>query len=414
MPMRFLIKKLPLIILIALVLVAFLVVLPFSSGIMQAVKHRFAAVSHTIVTAQSHDSAVPASQSTSSAGALGALISRDVPAFASSATYPALNANDQSYDTSWRSSGAPAWLTYDLSSVPAAKRGKVLVAWYNGSGNYNHTLIKYPAYNLPQDYTLDVNAAAGGGSAPANGWVTLVTVKGNHYHSRQHIVTMTGYNWLRINITAIDGSAENTDASINMDVYDASVVLDDDWIFYGDSITAGAMGQETLNNVPSFAQLINARVPNDYPVQEGGGTGYLTSADGAHDLNTWLGFFPGKYVGLSYGTNDALGCVDPDTFYNNYVAMVQDVLQTGEIPLVPSIPWGRNASIQRCAPALNAQIERLYAAFPQVVHGPNLWNFFQSHQNLISSDDIHPNQTGFAAYRQQWADTVLTEVYSKK
>lgn len=214
-----------------------------------------------------------------------------------------------------------------------------------------------------------------------------------------------------MNVSAVDGSAENYDVSINMDVYDANGGLADDWIFFGDSITAGSMGHQTLNGVSAYAQLIHRISPDHYPIQESGGIGYLTSADGAKYLPAWLTLFLGKYVGLSYGTNDALGCVSPEEFYNNYASMVQDVLKAGKSPVVPRIPWGKNANIQKCAPLLNAKIDALYQAFPQIIHGPDLWAFFQSHQDLISSDTIHPTDVGFGAYRQQWANTMLTEVY---
>lgn len=404
-------KKKPIIIIGVIVLVTLLVGVLSSPRIIRFVKNRLHSTTGVAAITSDGSTITNTGGSTSQATIDGSLISAKVPSFASS--NDASLANDGSYDTPWRSSGSPAWLAYDLSSVPAAKRSKVVVAWYNDTGNYDHTLIGYPAYNLPQDYTIDLNKAAGGGNPPTTGWVTLETVRDNHYHSRQHVVTMTGYNWVRINVTAIDGSVENFDASLNMDIYDASTALADDWIFYGDSITEGSMGHYSISGTASFSQLINARVSNDYPLEEGGGTGYLTSADGVKYLPTWLKLFPGKYVGLSYGTNDALGCVSASTFYNNYVAMVQDVLDAGKIPLVPYIPWGRNAKIQQCAPALNAQIDNLYSAFPQIIHGPNLWNFFQTHQNLISIDDIHPNDNGFAAYRQQWTTTVLTEVYKK-
>ena len=32
---------------------------------------------------------------------------------------------------------------------------------------------------------------------------------GNRLHSRQHKLTMSGYNWLRINMTKSDGSTQN-------------------------------------------------------------------------------------------------------------------------------------------------------------------------------------------------------------
>jgi hypothetical protein len=342
------------------------------------------------------------------------VISRNAPAFASSAQYPAADADDASYDTQWRSSG-PAWLAYDLSAVPAARRGKVVVAWYNNdTGAYDHTLIGELAYNLASAYTLEANAAPGGTtSPPASGWVALASVADSHYHSRQHALDLTSYNWLRMNVTAVDGSAGNADVALNLDVHDASAGAQDDWIFFGDSITAGAMNHDTLNGVGTFAQLVSARAPGNFPVDEGGGVGYLTSADGAKYLPTWLALFPGRYVGLAYGTNDANGNVSPATFYANYAAMVQAVLAAGKVPVVPHIPWGCTANIQADGPLLNQQIDLLYQAYPQVVRGPDLWAYFQANQGLISSDCIHPSiPAGMGAYRQQWATAMLSNVYN--
>jgi hypothetical protein len=114
-----------------------------------------------------------------------------------------------------------------------------------------------------------------------------------------------------------------------------------------------------------------------------------------------LQLFPGKYVGLSYGTNDALGCTNAAKFYANYFTMVRVVLTRGKIPVVPHIPWGRSANIQKCAPALNCKIDDLYRAFPQILKGPDFWTLFQKHQELISDDALHPTQIGLGAYRQQ-------------
>ena len=126
---------------------------------------------------------------------------------------------------------------------------------------------------------------------------------------------------------------------------------------------------------------------------------------------------PGKYVALSYGTNDANNAAagDPTVaakFYNNYVTMVQAVLAAGKTPVVPTIPWARTANIQANGPALNAKIQELYAAYPQVVRGPDLWTFFQQNPHLISGDNLHPSEQGYAAYRQQWAEHVLATTYA--
>lgn len=337
------------------------------------------------------------------------VISRNVPAFASSGV--ASDANDSSYDTLWWSTTTNAWLAYDLSRTPASERNNVLVVWYNDSYDYNNTVMHTAAYNVPEDYTIDVNPAPGGNTPPTTGWVTRVKVQGNTYHSRQHIVNMTGDNWIRIYVTGVNGSAENYSVRINMDVYDASYALTDDWIFYGDSITAGSMGNNSVNGVPGFAELIHARIASRLPVQEDGGIGFLASADGVKYIHTWLSIFPGKYVVLSYGTNDANACVAPTTFYNNFVMMVEAILHAGKIPVIPHLPWGRTPNIQQCGPPLNSQIDALYKAFPQIIKGPDLWSYFQAHQDFISSDNIHPTQAGIAAYREQWVGAMLHEVY---
>jgi lysophospholipase L1-like esterase len=340
------------------------------------------------------------------------LISRKVPAYTSAtdSPYGPQRANDDDYGTYWRSVAMPAWLAYDLSGVPIPNRTQVVVAWYNGTGDYDHTVGGGVGYNVPGSYTIEGNAAAGGTEPPASDWVTLESVTGNTYHSRQHVLDLTGYNWIRISVTASDGSPQNDDVSLNLDVHDASQGVADDWIFYGDSIVAAAMGVWPNGGVGTFAQLINARVPSQFPVQEAGGIGYLRSDVGARRIGSWLSLFPGRYVALSYGTNDC-GATSPDAFYANYVSMVEAVLRAGKVPAVSKIPWARTPAVQTNGPALNAKIDDLYAAYPQIVRGPDFWTYFKEHPNLISQDNLHPSPEGEAAYRQLWADQMASAVY---
>ena len=282
------------------------------------------------------------------------VISRGKPAYASSAQEAASHANDASYSTYWRSNG-PAWLAYDLSTVPAANRGQVVVGWYNDpvTTPYDHTVIGEVGYNNLGSYTIQVNPGAGGGQPPANGWVTVASVTNNRYHSRQHLVNMTGDNWIRVNVTAIDGSSGNNDAMINMDVQDASSDgASDSWMFYGDSITQDGMAHEPVSGstAPNFSQLINSALPEYFPAAEDGGIGGLMSADGASHMNTWLSLFPGRFVGLAYGTNDANGCMSPTAFYNSYVTMVQAVQSAGKVPVVPTIPGPAHRTSRTAAP----------------------------------------------------------------
>jgi hypothetical protein len=111
--------------------------------------------------------------------------------------------------------------------------------------------------------------------------------------------------------------------------------------------------------------------------------------------------FPGKYVTINLGTNDAGGSASQ--FYLNISSMVQTVLAAGKVPVVPTIPWAVDAYHQANIPALNAQIQNLYAAYPGVVRGPDLWTLFQNNPSLISSDQLHPTNQGCSALRTAWA-----------
>ena len=337
------------------------------------------------------------------------MISRGVPAYASSDL--ATSANDSNYGTTWRGS-VPGWIAYDLSAIPQNQRSKIVIAWYNNDTyDYDYTIKNTGSYNIPKNYTIEGNTAAGGGSAPTSGWETLATISNNKYHSRQHSVDFSNYNWFRMNITSADSLSGST-ASINLDIYDASAGIEDDWIFYGDSITAGGM---VVNGSGSgtFSQLVNALNPSYFPIAENGGIGALLSSHGAQNINTWLAMFPGKYVGISYGTNDSWGNqTGTAAYYKNLETMVKAVIAAGKTPVIPKIPWSRLNDIQQYAPSYNAQIDALYTAYPQIVKGPDLWNYFKNNPDYISSDNVHPTSDGYNALRKQWAEAMTAAVYN--
>ncbi len=161
----------------------------------------------------------------------------------------------------------------------------------------------------------------------------------------------------------------------------------------------------------TFAQLVNARVPSSFPLQEGGGINSLTSGDGSEALPTWLAAFPGRYVALSYGTNDANREQSPEAFFANYETMVKAVIAAGKVPVVPKIPWARRPNVQRNGPLLNARLEQLYSVYPEIVRGPDFWTYYLQHHDLISDDGLHPTEAGYAAYRELWADAMAARVY---
>ena len=336
------------------------------------------------------------------------VISRGVPAFATSGV--ASSANDSDYNTTWRSTAATASLTYNLSSVPAAKRSKVLLVWYNdASESYDPALASESPVEYPKNYTIQTNTAASGSTAPSSGWVTKATITSNRYHSRQHVFDMTGANWIRLSVTSVNGGSRS---NLNMDVYDASQGTDDDWTIFGSSTPAMSMGhQKKGNNTRSFSQSINLAQPAYFPVQEDSSISGYDTNDGVTFIKTLLPIFPGKYVAIALGANDADECMNPTTFYNNYASMVQSVINAGKTPVVPLFNWSKLSTVQSCGPGLIDKLNQLYIAYPQIVKGPDFWNYFKAHPELVSSDNQHPTEVGQGIYRQMWADTALTNVY---
>src|SRR5262249_16324121 len=156
------------------------------------------------------------------------------------------------------------------------------------------------------------------------------------------------------------------------------------WMFYGDSITANMWAPG------SFTQLINTAT-GYYPAASNGGVPFLTTNDVGSLFDRWLPLFPGTYVGIAYGTNDASG-VPPSQVYSNMKALVEKVLARNKVPVVPTIPWAspsqRNDSDIR---ALNAQIARLKSDYRgRVLEGPDLYAVLQNRPDLLG-DGLHPN-----------------------
>jgi hypothetical protein len=184
------------------------------------------------------------------------VISRNVPAYANYAyaNQPASLANSGQYGNfeMWRSgqtpsSATPNELTYDISGVSSARKQHVLSVWYNESFGYDDAAGSTTAasYTEPGPYTILGNTAPGGtGVVPTSGWVTLATVTSNALHSRQNdLGDISHYNWVQFDVTggAPQNQPQNTDVSVNWDLHDVSQGFDD-WIIYGDSITALSLG----------------------------------------------------------------------------------------------------------------------------------------------------------------------------
>ena len=332
------------------------------------------------------------------------VISRRAPAFARVNNWSARSGNDDYYSGAW-SGKAPDWLAYDLSGVPEENRQTVAAVWYS-PGTWDQLGQWASRARTPTDYAIELNAAPGG-ECPEEGWTAAVTVTGNVRGARMHVLDMAGCNWIRLRVTAAEGKADGA-CDVNFDVHDLSGGGNDTWLFLGDSITAGAMGNSYGTG---FAAYVNRMRPAYFPLQINGGIGGLTSRDGRAHIGEWLADFPGRYVVIAYGTNDAWGNIGAARYSENTAAMVEAVIAAGKIPVVPKIPYAAEPGVLRNLADYNAQVDRIYARYPEVIPGPDFGAVLREHPEYLGPDGVHPSSAGYENMRRIWAQTMAERVY---
>lgn len=326
------------------------------------------------------------------------VISHGVPAYASGSApwiSPSV-ANDGIESSMWVSDTVPAWIAYDLSGVPVAQRQQALVAWYASWALGYNKPSPTPDLHLPTEYFIEVNPAPGGTAAPATGWQTVVAVTGNTRSTPQHLVALGGASWVRLRATA---SSDPNAIALDFDVHAAPDGASDSWLFMGDSITG--MAAYLFSKIPA---QVHARAPGRWPAVIPAAVGGSNTGSAQETLDANLVGFPGRYVVLAYGTNDG----DSDAFSASYEALVLKVLAAGKIPVIPHMPWSAIPAILAKGPALNARIDALYAKYPAIVRGPDLWWAFAGRTDLIPEWDVHPNGAGNDEMRRQWAIVMAT------
>jgi lysophospholipase L1-like esterase len=193
------------------------------------------------------------------------------------------------------------------------------------------------------------------------------------------------------------------DIAAKVDIYDGNEAPQHAWLFVGDSITANGMSHSEISGLASdsFGNQV-ANISGHVPVQENAGMPGWLSGDAKAHLPLWLAAFPGTYVTLNFGTNDGAG-VDPLVFYANMLTLAQQTIAQGKIPVIPLIPWASRQDLVKSIPILNAEIRRLLASQRCAIAGPDLYDFFKSHPQLISNDGVHPTDAGYAELRKLWA-----------
>ena len=296
----------------------------------------------------------------------------------------------------------PAWIAYDLSGVPASERQGALVVWNAlHAGSYLNDSPPSGG-SMPTAYTIEINAAPGGSSAPpTDGWMQVAAVTQNLRNTVEAPIALGGANWVRMSVTA----ASDSTLSIDVDVFSTPHGATDAWMLMGDSITYITMPY-AWNDLP---KLVNRARADRRPAVVNAAIGGTNTSTAVSVIDTTMSGFPGRYVVLAYGTNDNVSqgaTLQMET-------LVQHVLAAGKIPVVPHMPWSDSTGVQANGPIINQAIDALYAKYPQILRGPDLWTAFMNRTDLIPSGDVHPNSQGQEFLRQQWA-TVMAAVPVKR
>lgn len=372
------------------------------------------------VSSSSPSPVVPEPLETSIGGAIEIpIISRSVPAFASSGT--AADGQDTDYVNMWHIYGAvfPGWLAYDLSGVSAPNRTSIMAHWMSdGQAIFDMAAVDPHeiCYSTPGPYKIQGNAAAGGGACPSTGWVDLVVSPDPQTKKQlQHLINFTGYNWIRFYVIEQNEYSVLDGCRIKFDIYDVSSVAagaTGDWLFMGDSITAGVW-----HNANPFATKVNAQIAGYFPVARSGGVGATDWNFCSDILQSVLDETYCKFVSLAYGTNDTnWGDFEEypemlDPILVHVRESIEIVIADGKVPIIPKIPWcNDNATHRRNVQLLNAAIAGLTAEYSQLVIGPDFYTLFENHSEWLYPDGIHPTDDGNDQMTTLWADWAVASL----
>jgi lysophospholipase L1-like esterase len=197
-------------------------------------------------------------------------------------------------------------------------------------------------------------------------------------------------------------------------VHDASAspsgVVDDTWVFFGDSITQLAFRRDIQTPQMFDAQSqerLSGRFPAFVNAGVGGDTLPLAQArlEQLLDLNADV-----KYVAVGFGTNDAWNnTLATSNFEANLRQLVVDLQAAGKVPVLARIPFAGDLEANPAPthvnlPAFNAVIDALQAELG-LPCGPDLYELFRSEPSSLGTDQVHPNLTGYASMNALWADS---------
>ncbi len=233
-------------------------------------------------------------------------------------------------------------------------------------------------------------------------WVVAATIRDNPVMSRAIEIDFAGRSWFKF------VSDSDLGKLLEIEAFDVSEGGDDTWFFMGTSITQmGLKMQETDSTV---AQLIHARFPEYTPAVLRGGIGCINSTEIVSLLDRYLKYAGNvKYWAIEMGTNDAWGGSDWQVkqYARNMQRIVDSAKAHGITPIIARIIATDPARAGwQVHPAYLNALDKIIKV-NRLPEGPDFYNFFLQHKELLADDGVHPKaEGGGQAMHRLWAEAL--------
>ena len=233
-------------------------------------------------------------------------------------------------------------------------------------------------------------------------WEVAATIVGNPVMARGVQIDFEGKSWFKF------VSEGDVGKILEIEAFDMTNGGNDTWFFMGTSISQMGLKQQDTDS--TTAQLIHARFPAYTPAMLRGGIGCINSTEVVAHLSEYLEYAGNvKYWAIEMGTNDAWGGGDWDL--DAYVKNMQTIIDSAKAhnitPIIARIPATDTEKIGwQINPAFLEAVDKLVEdnGLPK---GPDFYNYFLEHPELLSSDGVHPNSDGGGqAMHHLWAEAL--------
>lgn len=340
---------------------------------------------------------------------ISVLLSRALPVFASSGT--AANGVSSDYNTPWTTTGATATYAMDISGLSAAQKTVNALYFYGESGVDTTTLYADMAHPtgaggllslMPTAYTVEGNTGAGGGSPPGSGWTTLLTVASNSLASQRCVLSgasaLTGYNWVRLNITASSGST----ISIKLDLFDESggsrwiLQLGDSRGWFGNTHRKPHGGSVSCDSLGNLMQPVLGY----YAPHINMGMSGAQAADIDSLVNGWIAILGVPYaVTMEMGINNATASGWSSAYTTSMQSIVTKCLNAGARKFfLETIGDSTNSTVHsNINSGYLTAIAGIISGTTNCFAGFDTYTFLNNTPSYLSGDQIHETDTGFVA-----------------